>query len=166
MGDLKRLPSVSWFAHPWFSPFLIAAFTCLKPPGTYRGHDLSELILDGIDTFLTTQGHRRPPRTRDQLNAGATSETTWTWMTIHNVHAPIHSNKANMSAKWYCGPKASDICLTGEEKPRKNPPRKHVPTGDWIHRLRDRLACYRLLHSGGLQLVVLIFFFFFQDHAI
>ena len=34
------------------------------------------------------------------------------------------------------GRKLPDICLTGEEKPRKNSPRKLVPTGD-----RTRARC-------------------------
>ena len=44
------------------------------------------------------------------------------------------------------GLKFPDICLTGEEIPRKNSPRKLVPTGN---RTRDKRACYHLLHSGG-----------------
>ena len=47
-------------------------------------------------TFLTTQGHGGPPRMSDQLNAGATSETTRTLKTIHIIHSLIHSNKADM----------------------------------------------------------------------
>ena len=51
----------------------------------------------------------------DQLNAGATSETTQTWKTIHTIHTPIHSNKANMKGWLWrpndfwgpCGPKTS-----------------------------------------------------------
>ena len=43
-------------------------------------HDLSgEEINFGLHTyFLTTQGYGGPPRMRDQLNAGAISETTQT----------------------------------------------------------------------------------------
>ena len=32
----------------------------------------------------------------DQLNAGATSETTRTLKTIHIIHADVHSNKVDM----------------------------------------------------------------------
>ena len=32
----------------------------------------------------------------DQLNAGATSETTLTLKTIHTTHSLIHSSKADM----------------------------------------------------------------------
>ena len=48
------------------------------------------------------------------------------------------------------GLKPPDICLTGEEKPRKNltqetcPGRRSNPDP-----LRDKRACYHLLHSGG-----------------
>ena len=74
-----------------------------------------ELTRDHIRTSFTTQGHGGPPRMRYQLNAGTTSETTRTWKTIHTIHAPIHSNKANMKGWLWrpnailgpCGPKAS-----------------------------------------------------------
>ena len=51
------------------------------------------------------------------------------------------------------GLKVPDICLTGEEKPRKNltqetcPDRRSNPGP-----LRDKRACYHLLHSGGLNI--------------
>ena len=40
------------------------------------------------------------------------------------------------------GLKLPDICLTGEEKPRKTSPRKLVPTGQ-----RTRAACVRGAHA-------------------
>ena len=60
-------------------------------------HGLSgEGINSGSHTyFLTTQGHGKPPRMKDQLNAGATSETTRTWKTIHHSRT-YHANKVNM----------------------------------------------------------------------
>ena len=56
-------------------------------------YDLSgEGINFGSHTyFLTTQGHGEPPRMSDQLNDGATSETTRTLKTIHTIHLHIHS---------------------------------------------------------------------------
>ena len=48
------------------------------------------------------------------------------------------------------GLKLPDICLTGEEKPRKNLTQETCP--DWglnLGPLRERRACYRLAHSGG-----------------
>ena len=49
-----------------------------------------------------------------------------------------------------CGLRLPDICLTGDEKPRKNltqeicPDRRSNPSP-----LRDRRACHRLFHKGG-----------------
>ena len=52
------------------------------------------------------------------------------------------------------GLKLSDICLTGEEKPRKNLTQETCPDrGSNLGPLRDQGACYHLLHSGG-QLVL------------
>ena len=46
--------------------------------------------------------------------------------------------------------KLPDICLTGEEKPRKNLTQETCPDrGSTPGPLRDRRACYHLLHSGG-----------------
>ena len=43
-----------------------------------------------------------------------------------------------------------DICLTGEEKPRKNLNQETCPDrGSNSGPLRDRRACYHLFHSGG-----------------
>ena len=46
--------------------------------------------------------------------------------------------------------KLRDICLTGEEKPRKNLTQETC--ADWGSNpglLRNRCVCYRLFHSGG-----------------
>ena len=49
------------------------------------------------------------------------------------------------------GVKLPDICLIGEEKPRKILTQETCPDrGSNPGPLRDRRACYRLLHSGGL----------------
>ena len=85
------------------------------------------------NTFLTSQRHGGPPRMRDQLNVGATSESTRTWKMMHAIHAPIHSNKANMKGWLWrpndiwgpCGPKASRHSFYRWEKtPKKPHPRK------------------------------------------
>ena len=48
------------------------------------------------------------------------------------------------------GLKLPGICLTGEEKPRKNLTQETCPDqGANPGPLRDRRACYHLLHSGG-----------------
>ena len=51
------------------------------------------------------------------------------------------------------GLKLPDICLTGEEKPRKNLTKETSPDrGSNPGPLRDRRAWYHLLHSGGLTI--------------
>ena len=51
------------------------------------------------------------------------------------------------------GLKFPDICLTGEEKLRKNLTLETCPDrGSNPGPLRDKRACYHLLHSGGLDL--------------
>ena len=51
------------------------------------------------------------------------------------------------------GLKLPDICLTGEQTPRKNLTQETSPDrGSNPGPLRDRLAIYRLAHSGGLTL--------------
>ena len=48
------------------------------------------------------------------------------------------------------GLKLPDICLTGEEKPRKKLTQESCPDrGSNPGPLRDKRACYHLLHSGG-----------------
>ena len=49
------------------------------------------------------------------------------------------------------GLKLPEIRLTGEEKPRKNLTQETCPDrGSNPGPLRDKRACYHLLHSGGL----------------
>ena len=96
--------------------------------------------MDHIHTFLTTQGYGEPPHISDQLNAGATSETTRTLKTIHIVHSQIHSNKTNMRrmiimAKLYSGD------LVGLRLPDISH-RKLVRTGD-----RTRARCMTDAHT-------------------
>ena len=126
------------------------------PPGPYRATTCREreLTLDHMHTFLTTQGHGGSPRMRDQLNAGATFETTRTLKTMHTFHAPIHFNKANMKGLWRpndirgpCGPRATWHLSYRWGKTPKKPHRGNlsqpgIDTG-------SGRACYRLLHSSG-----------------
>ena len=50
------------------------------------------------------------------------------------------------------GLKLPDICLIGEEKPRKNLTMETCPNwGSNSGLLLDRHACYHLVHSGGLK---------------
>ena len=109
--------------------------------------------------FFTKQGHGGPPRMSDESNAGATTETAQTWKTMHTKHTLSHPNKANM--EWWLrrpndirgpwGPKVS-WHLAGEEKPRKNLIQETCPDrGSNPGSLRDKRACYHLLHCGGLH---------------
>ena len=53
------------------------------------------------------------------------------------------------------GLKLPDICLTGEEKPRKSLNQETCPDrGSNSSPLRNRRACYRLVHNGGRWLVL------------
>ena len=128
-----------------------------------RALQSNDLSGEGINSrshtcFLTTEGHEGPPRMRDQLNAGATSETTGTWNTIDSVHAPIHSNKTNMKGwlwrpddiRGSCGLKASWHSLTGEEKLRKNLSQETCPDRG------SNPVLLRMLYSGE-HLEILIF---------
>ena len=53
------------------------------------------------------------------------------------------------------GLKLPDICLTGEENTQKKLTQETCP-GRGSNPLRDRRACYRLLHSGGQYCIVFI----------
>ena len=135
------------------SHYLIDTFMWLTPPWPYRATICREreLIQDHIHIFLTTQGHGGPPRTSDQLSAGATSETTQTWKTIHTIHAPIHSNKANMKGWLWrpddirgpCGPDASwHLSDRWGKNLEKTSTRKLLPIWD-----RTRARCVTGAHA-------------------
>ena len=117
-------------------------------------HNLSE---EGINYgshayILTTQGHGGPPRMMDQFNAGATSETTQTWETVHTILEPIHSNKANMKGWLWrssdirgpCGPKAFWYLFYrwGKKKPKNLTQQTCPDRGSNPGPLRDRRVCY------------------------
>ena len=73
MKDLFVHPSIHYLSltSPLYVPCMTHASRALK------SHDLSgEGIRSGSHTFMTTQGRGGPPRMSDQLNVGATSETT------------------------------------------------------------------------------------------
>ena len=103
-----------------------------------------------MHTFLTTQGQGVPPRKRDQLNSGATSETTRTRKTIHIIHSPIHSY--NMK-RWiwkddYDG-QMIFWDLVGLTLPKETSPRKLAPTG---YRTRDH--CVTGVHATASSTAV------------
>ena len=95
----------------------------------------------------------------DKLNAGATFETTRT-MKDDTQNSFTHSNKTNMrrmiDGQMIFGDlgavKLPEICLAGEEKPRKNLTQETCPDrGSNPGPLCYRRACCRLAHSGGLS---------------
>ena len=101
---------VPWVGHHWFNFSFIGAFMWLTLPRPYRATTCweRELTLDHIHTFLTTQGHGGPPRTRDQLqhkherwytpSTYPFIPTSWIWKDdndgLNDIQGP-------------CGPKAS-----------------------------------------------------------
>ena len=63
------------------------------------------------------------------------------------------------------GLKFPDICLTAEEKPRKNLTQETSPDrGSNPGPLRDKRACYHLLHSGGQVLLLILKNFISDGH--
>ena len=128
--------------------------------------------MDHIHTFLTTQGHGGPPRMCDQPNAGVTSETAQTWKTIHtpSTHSVIPTRRkwndddgGQMILRDLGSLKFPDICLTGEEKPRKTSPRKLVSTGD---RTRARGVKARMLPLAPQRWTTFVFKFRNMDFSL
>ena len=153
----QNLISLSKFNLP-----IIGTFTWPTPPGPYRAKTCRgrELNYGSHTYFLTTKGHEGPPRMSDQPNAGATSETAQTWKTIHTKHTLNHPNKANMERWWRWpndirgpwGPKVSWHLSYRWGKPRKNLTQESSSDrGSNPGPLRDKRACYHLLHNGGLR---------------
>ena len=131
--------------------------------------------MDLIFTFLTTQGHGGPPRMSDQPNAKATSKTAQTRKTIHTKHTLSHPNKAKMEWWWRpndirgpWGPKVSwHLSYRRGKTSKKNLAQETCPDrGSSPGPLRDKCACYHLLHSGGRVLglinVIICKLFIFQ----
>ena len=68
----------------------------------------------------------------------------------------MYDNDGQMIFGDFGGLKLPDISLTGEEKPRKNLTQETCPNwGSNPGPLRDKRACYHLLHSGGLSTYIL-----------
>ena len=131
-----------------------------------QSHDLSG---EGIKLWITyilfwrTHGHGEPPRMSDQPNAWATSETAQSRKIIHTKHTLRHPNKANI--EWWIrrpndirgpwGPKVSWHLSYRWGKTPKNLTQEPCPDrGSNPGPLRDKRACYHLLHSGGLLVLI------------
>ena len=114
--------------------------------------------MDHVHTFLTTQGHRGPPRMRDSPMLGPPPRqhkherqyTPSTHSVIPTRRIWNDDDDVQMMFGDLVGLKFPDICLTGEEKPRKNLTQETCPDrGSNPGPLRDKRAGYHLLHSGG-----------------
>ena len=107
-----------------------------------------KLTLDHIHTFLTTQGHGGPPPRQHKHERQYTPSTH---SVIPTRRIGTDGDEGQMIFGDLRGLKFPDICLTGEEKPRKNLSQETWPDrGSNPGPLRDRRACCRLAHSGGL----------------
>ena len=133
-----------------------------KATRALQSHDLSgEGINSGSHTYFSTKlEHAGPPRMRvNSMPVPPSRQHEHERQYTPYNHSLIHSNKANVKG-WLWGPnyireavglKVPDICLTGEEKFRKNLTQNTCPNrGSNPCPVRDRRACYCLLHSGGL----------------
>ena len=143
---------------PEFNLPLIGSLTWFTPPGPYKATTRRGEGINLWTTYILFKPHNGGfTRMRDQLNAEATSETAQTWKTTHTRHTLSSFQQGEyemmiMAAKWYSGTfvdlKFPDICLTGEEKPRKNLTQETCTArGSNWGQLRDRRACYRVFHS-------------------
>ena len=109
--------------------------------------------MDHIHNLLTTQGHVGPPRMSDQPSGQHKHERQYT----PSTHSVIPTRRiwnddydGQMTVGDLGGLKFPDMCLTGEEKPRKKPHPETCPDrGSNPGPLRGKRACYHLLHSGG-----------------
>ena len=133
-------------------------FTWLTPPRPYRATNCREreLTLDH-DTFLTTEGlggfssmSRPPPRQHEHERR----YTPFTHTLILTRRIWKHDD-GQMKFGDRMGLKLPDICLTGEKISRKNLSQETCPDR-WsnLGPLRDRRACYRLLHSSGPPVLI------------
>ena len=114
--------------------------------------------MDHRHTCYTTHGHGGPPLMSDQANAGPPPrqhkhERQYTPST-HSVIPTRRILNDDYDGQMIFGDLGGltfpDICLTGEEKPRKNLTQETCPDrGSNPGPLRDKRACCHLLHSGG-----------------
>ena len=111
---------------------LICTFTWPTPPGTYRGTTCRERELNyGSQTcyFDHRRTWRASPDEWSTLCRGHLRDSTNMKDNPHQAHTQLSRQgeygMMNTTAKWYSGTlgglKFPDICLTAEEKPRKEP---------------------------------------------
>ena len=142
---------------PEFNLLRIGAFDV-----THATQDCWErkLTLDHIHTFFTIQGNGGPPWMMVQLNAGPPPRqhkherryTSSTYLFILTRRIWKNDYDGQMIFGDPVGLKLPVICLTGEEKPRKNLTQQTCPNwGSNPGLLCNGRTCYLLLHSGGLS---------------
>ena len=135
-------------------------FTWLAPHGPFRVTTCRErkLYLEHKNTFFD---HRRAWRAFPDEGSAQCRGRLRDNMNIKDDthHSLTHSNNADMRRMImmvkccsgnHMGLKLPDICLRGEEKPRKNLAHEtYTERGLNLGPLRDRRACYRRLHNIG-----------------
>ena len=153
---ITHLISLSMFNLP-----LIGTFTWTTPPGPYRATTYRERELNyGSHTYLFdhTRTWRASPGWVNSPMPGPPPrqhkhERQYTPST-HSVNRTRRIWNDYYDGQMIFGDlrglKFPDICLTSEEKPRKNLTQEAYPDrGSNPGPLRDKRACYHLLHSGG-----------------
>ena len=122
--------------------------------------------------FLTTSGHREPPRwvissmpgppSRQHEHERRYTPVTHTFILTRRIWKD--DNYGQMIFGDFVCLKFPIFVLQVRKNPEKISPRKRVPTG---YRTRahcvDRRACYRLLHSGGQVLKYIFIIRYFMN---
>ena len=135
---------------------LIDAFTWLTPPGPYRATTCweRELTLDHIILFWPHKDMEGFPGWGISLilepHEQERRHTPFTHPCVLIRRIWKDDCEGQTIFGYLVGLKLPDISLTGEEKPRKNLTQETCPDrGSNPGPLRDKRACYHLLHSGG-----------------
>ena len=131
------------------------------PPGPYRATTCRgrELNCESQTYFFHhTRTWRASPDEWSGRSRGHLRDSTNMKDNTHQAHTHsyqqgeygIMSDDGQMIFGDLVGLKLPDICLTGEEKPRKNLTQETFPDrGSNTGPLRDKRACYHLLHNSG-----------------
>ena len=154
---MSHLISLSKFNLP-----LIGTFTWPTPPGLYRattcrGKGIKLWItyilfwphkdMEGLPGWVISPKPGPPPRQHKHER----QYTPSTHSVIPTRRIWNDDYNGQMILRNLGGLKFPNICLTGEEKPRKNLTQETCPDrGSNPGPLRDKRAFYHLLHSGGL----------------
>ena len=140
----------------------MCAFYVTHTSRALESHDLSgEGINSGSynrPTFLTIQGHRGPPRMRDQLNAGATPRqhkherryvpSTHPFMLTSRIWKDDYDSQIIGHIRGPYGTKPSwHLSYRWGKTPKKPHPGTCPDWGSNPGPLPDKRPCYRLLHS-------------------